>query len=179
MSVVLLDTSVASLLHPRKKSDALRAKYEPHMRDQTLALSFQTVAELWDWAEKNNWGAKAREGLDAFIRRFLVIPYDYDLAKTWAAVMAGSRAAGRRLEAGDCWIIATAVHRDIPLLSHDRDMIGRPIKGLNVVSYLDSETPKADGSSSAPPGQREASHEPDSSQQRGEADSGRSVRPDP
>lgn len=139
MSVVLLDTSVASLLHPKKKSDALRAKYEPHMRDQTLALSFQTVAELWDWAQKNNWGAKAREGLDAFIRRFLVIPYDYDLAKTWAVVMSASRAAGRRLEAGDCWIIATAVHRDIPLLAHDRHMVGRSIKGLNVVNYLNAQ----------------------------------------
>jgi hypothetical protein len=31
MSVVLLDTSVASLLHPKKKNDVLRAKYEPHL----------------------------------------------------------------------------------------------------------------------------------------------------
>ncbi len=139
MSVVLLDTTVASLLHPKKKNDALRAKYEPHMRGQTLALSFQTIAELWDWPEKNNWGEKAREGLDAFIRRFLVIPYDYDLAKTWARVMSAARSAGRRLEAGDCWILATAVHRQIPLLAHDRDMVGRSIKGLNVVSYLDAE----------------------------------------
>ena len=138
MSVVLLDTSVASLLHPKKKGHELRAKYEPHMRGQTLALSFQTVAELWDWAENNKWGDTARKGLDAFIRRFLVIPYDYDLAKTWAQVMSAARADGRRLEAGDCWIIATAVYRAIPLLVHDRDMVGRSIKGLDVVSYLDS-----------------------------------------
>lgn len=51
MSVVLLDTNVASLLHPKKRSATLRRKYEPHMRGQTLALSFQSVAELWDWAE--------------------------------------------------------------------------------------------------------------------------------
>lgn len=139
MSVVLLDTSVASLLHPKKKSDSLRARYEPHMREQTLALSFQTVAELWDWAEKNKWGTDARQRLDAFVRRFLVIPYDYSLAKTWAFVMSKSRTAGRRLEAGDCWIIATAVHREIPLLTHDRDMVGRSIKGLEVISYLNRE----------------------------------------
>jgi hypothetical protein len=60
VSVVLLDTSVASLLHPKKRADALRAKYEPHMRGQTLSLSFQSVAELWDWAEANHWGNKAR-----------------------------------------------------------------------------------------------------------------------
>jgi len=141
MSVVLLDTSVASLLHPKKKADPLRAKYEPHMRGQTLALSFQTVAELWDWAEQNNWVAKSREGLDAFIRRFLVVPYDYELAKVWARVMSAARAPGRRLEAGDCWIVATAVHRKIPLLSHDRDMVGLSVDDLTVVSYVDSEEP--------------------------------------
>ncbi len=54
MSVVLLDTSVVSLLHPKKKNDPLRAHYKPHMQGQTLALSFQTVAELWLWAEKNH-----------------------------------------------------------------------------------------------------------------------------
>ena len=139
MTVVLLDTSVASFLHPKKKDDALRAGYEPHMRGQTLALSFQTVAELWDWPEKNRWGERARHGLDAFIRRFLVIPYDYDLAKTWARVMSAARTAGRRLEAGDCWIVATAVHRDIPLLTHDRHMVGLPVEGLNVVSYVRPE----------------------------------------
>lgn len=47
MSVVLLDTTVASLLHPKKKGTELREKYEKHMRGQTLALCFQSVAELW------------------------------------------------------------------------------------------------------------------------------------
>jgi len=136
MSVVLLDTSVASLLHPKKKSDAVRAQYEPHVRGQTLALSFQSVAELWDWAEANRWGEAARRGLDAFIRRFLVIPYDFELAQVWARVMAASRRGGRRLESGDCWIVATAVHRKIPLLTHDRDMVGHSIPDLRTVSYL-------------------------------------------
>ena len=136
MNVVLLDTSVASLLHPKKTDDALREKYKPHMQGQTLALSFQTVAELWDWAEKNKWGEKARQGLDPFIRRFLVIPYDFELAKVWARVMSASRREGRRFEAGDCWIAATAVHRDIPLLAHDGDFLKRSISGLEVISYL-------------------------------------------
>lgn len=67
------------------------------MRGQTLALSFQSVAELWDWAEANRWGAKARQGLDPFIRRFLVIPFDIELAKAWARVMEAARQEGRRL----------------------------------------------------------------------------------
>ena len=137
MSIVLLDTSVVSLLHPNKKNDALRAKYEPHMREQTLALCFQTVAELWDWAEANKWGEKSRQGLEAFIRRFLVIPYDYELAKVWARVMEAARSQARRFESGDCWIAATAVYREIPLLAHDRDFVDRSILGLEIVSYVD------------------------------------------
>lgn len=139
MSTVLLDTTIASLLHPKKKSDSRRALYEPHMRGQMLALSFQSVAELWKWAETNNWGEQQRRGLDAFIRRFLVIPYDFELAQVWARVMNAVSKGGRRLEAGDGWIVATSVHRSIPLLTHDRDMVGHSIPGLNVITHVDDE----------------------------------------
>jgi predicted nucleic acid-binding protein len=44
--------------------------------------------------------------------------------------------AGRRLEADDAWIAATAIHRRLPLLTHDRDLIDLPINGLTVVSFL-------------------------------------------
>jgi len=47
-------------------------------------MSFQSVAELWSWAEENNWGTTLRAGLEIFLRKFLVIPYDPELAKTWA-----------------------------------------------------------------------------------------------
>ena len=136
MSTVLLDTTVASLLHPKKKQDALRAQYEPHMQGQILALSFQTVAELWSWAEENNWGARHREGLERFIQRFLVIPYELELAKTWAQLSTHRKRIGRRLEAGDAWIAATAVRFRIPLLTHDRDHVGLKYPDLHVISYV-------------------------------------------
>jgi tRNA(fMet)-specific endonuclease VapC len=136
MDIVILDTTVASLLHPKKKNSDLRAKYEPHMRGKVLALSFQSVAELWAWAEENRWGDAQRQGLDSFLRRFLVIPYDYELARVWAKVAILARSQGRRLEAGDTWIAATAVHRNIPLLTHDGDYVDLKIEGLKVVSYV-------------------------------------------
>ena len=136
MNIVLLDTTVASLLHPKKKGSSLRSLYEPHMKGNTLALSFQSVAELWSWAEERGWGEKQREGLDAFLRRFLVIPYDFELAKMWARINAHCKKIGRRLEAGDAWIVATAIHRKIPLLTHDGDHLGLNIPDLQVVSYL-------------------------------------------
>jgi predicted nucleic acid-binding protein len=136
--VVLLDTTVLTFLHPRKRDSSERKLYEPHMKGKTLALSFQTIAEQWDWAENNNWGEASRKELDAFLKKFLVIPYDYELAKVWAQVMAQSRKEGRRFEAGDCWIAATAVHRGISLLAHDTHFTHRSIKGLQVISYAEA-----------------------------------------
>jgi hypothetical protein len=46
MAVFLLDTSVASLFMPRGPRGAIWALYEPYLIGNTLALSFQSVAEI-------------------------------------------------------------------------------------------------------------------------------------
>lgn len=135
MSTVLLDTTVASLLHPKKNDDALRTKYENDMEGQILAVSFQSIAELWSWAEENNWGTTLRTGLEIFLQKFLVIPYDSELAKTWARLSTHCKRIGRRLEAGDAWIAASAVHYKLTLLTHDFDHVDLNFPGLNVVYY--------------------------------------------
>jgi tRNA(fMet)-specific endonuclease VapC len=106
------------------------------MQGQTLALCFQSVAELWLWPESRKWSKSNREGLDRFIRKFLIIPYHYELAQVWAKVMYASKTQGMKFEAGDCWIAATAVHYDIPLLVHDKDFSRPSIPGLNVITYF-------------------------------------------
>jgi len=145
MDAVLLDTTVVSLLHPKKKSTPLRAKYAEHMSGKVLALSFQSVAELWSWAEEGGWGERQKAGMEDFLRKFLVIPYDSYLAKVWAKVNAQCKKKGRRLEAGDAWIIATAVHRGIPLLTHDLDHVGLKLEGLNTISYAAENQVKSPG----------------------------------
>jgi tRNA(fMet)-specific endonuclease VapC len=137
MDTILLDTTVASLLHPRKRGHLLRIKYETHMAGKMLALSFQSIAELWSWAEERGWGEKQKAALENLLQKFLVIPYDFELAKVWARVNAQCKRKGRRLEAGDAWIVATAVHRQIPLLTHDLDHVGLEVEGLTVISYAE------------------------------------------
>ncbi|HEX9835596.1 MAG TPA: PIN domain-containing protein [Alphaproteobacteria bacterium] len=136
MAVVLLDTSVASMFLPERRVRAERSLYEPHLSGNTLALCFQSAAELWKLAEKNGWSQRRCDALDAFIRRFLVIPYDYGLTRVWARVTASEERAGRPFETADAWIAATAVHRELPLYAHDSDFLGRSIAGLNVVSFM-------------------------------------------
>jgi predicted nucleic acid-binding protein len=135
MDAVLLDTTVASLLHPKKKGSTLRLHYEPHLQGKTLVLSFQSVAELLAWGVENRWGQRQRRKLESFMRKFLVVPYDFELAKIWAEVSTHCKRQGRRLEAGDAWIVATAVHRSLPLVTHDAEYLGLGISDLRVISY--------------------------------------------
>jgi len=74
MGVLLLDTSVASFLLPHREPRPEFTLYEPQLSGNTLALSFQSVGELWKLAEKNTWSKLRRHALDAFIRRFLIMP---------------------------------------------------------------------------------------------------------
>jgi len=55
MAVVLLDTSVASLCVPHGPRGAVWALYEPYLIGNTLALSFQSVAEIWKLAVGRRW----------------------------------------------------------------------------------------------------------------------------
>lgn len=135
MSTLLLDTTVASLLHQRRANAPARARYEAHIPGNTLSLSFQSVAELWLWAEQNRWGTRARVELEIYIGTFLIIPHDEGLSRTWAQVMAACRRQGRRLEAADAWIAATAVRYDVRLLTHDQDFATLSLPGLNIISY--------------------------------------------
>ena len=85
------------------------------MKNRILALSFQSVAELWHWAETRGWGEQARNDLDVFLRRFLIIPWDHELARIWARVMQKSSQIGRRL----------------------KDFLDLSIPGLDVISYAE------------------------------------------
>ena len=66
---------------------------------------------------------------------FAVISYDTPLARMWAQVMAKARSVGRRLEAGDAWIAATAVLYGLPLITHDADFRDLPVRDLNVICH--------------------------------------------
>ncbi|HLL90223.1 MAG TPA: PIN domain-containing protein [Tepidisphaeraceae bacterium] len=136
MDPVLLDTSVASLLHPKRASSPELALYRPDLDGRAFAASFQTIAELLLWADKNRWGPAARAQLELLIARCTIIWVDARLLRTWSLVMRECTLAGRRLEPDDAWIVATAVRHGLPLVTHDRDQTDLPIDGLSVITHL-------------------------------------------
>jgi predicted nucleic acid-binding protein len=80
-------------------------------------LTFVTVAELWKWAEVRSWGVAARDRLDAWIGGRPVIPYDEEIARSWARLAASARRRGRPRPQNDTWVAACCVRHGLPLIT--------------------------------------------------------------
>ena len=119
MTPYVLDTPVASFLIDKRPELTAYEYYLDHAG--SLYISFQTVAELKFGALKRNWSEQRQQKLTRFLSGVHVVGYTEALAEKWAVVMLEARQAGRRLEAGDAWVAATALLLDIPLLTHDGD----------------------------------------------------------
>ncbi len=116
MKYLVLDTDVCSFFFKR---DSRAEQYRPHLVGHTPCLSFQTVAELYQWAEINNWGQKRRAKLDQWLPTFVILPYDNETALAWAKIRAERRKQGRPISATDAWIAASALRYNCPLITHN------------------------------------------------------------
>ncbi len=129
-----MDTSVASMMFRRRTSstpyEMLLVNYEP-------CVSFQTIAEMRHGALLAQWGARTREELESFLNGFSLIGYSDELATAWAEVMVDAQRAGRRLEAADAWIAATARLLNAPLLTHDKDFSPEAVPSITVHRFAE------------------------------------------
>jgi predicted nucleic acid-binding protein len=125
---LLLDTNIVSYL---MRSDPLARVYRPHLANHSLAISFMTLAELYEGALRGNWGAGKRRYVEEIHGVFVVISPDRNLCARWGEV----RWMRRRqpISAEDAWIAATAVEYGCPLVTHNaRDFQGIP--GLTIIT---------------------------------------------
>ncbi len=128
MKTLLLDTNIVSYI---MRSHSLGRLYRPLLADSALAISFMTVAELYEGAFRGNWGAVRRRALDHIHHSFIVIPSSPDLCARWGEV----RWMRRRqpIAPDDAWIAATAIEYDCPLVTHNvRDF--HSIPSLRVIT---------------------------------------------
>ena len=116
MTPAVVDTDVVSFLF---KSDARAQQYLPFLHDRQLLISFMTEAELEQWVLLAKWGPERIGRFRVFMNRFASVPSSRDLILKWASVMVAARASGRRIEAADAWIAATALLYDAPLATHN------------------------------------------------------------
>ncbi len=130
MSTVIVDTDVASFLF---KGDTRAQAYRQHLQGKTLALSFMTVAELYQWAYSRDWGERKLARLEEQLHAYVVVPYDGELCRQWAMVCVERQRQGRSISVQDAWIAATALRHGCSLVSHNsKDYAG--ITGLMVIS---------------------------------------------
>lgn len=116
MSLLLIDTDIASFIF--KGSDYV-IPYLPLLSDQELALSFMTIAEMFQWAILRQWGDRRLSQLEQYLSNYLVIPVDQPLCREWAQVRIERQRIGRPISPQDAWIAATALRHDLPLITHN------------------------------------------------------------
>lgn len=80
MNNQLLDTNIVSYL---MRGDPLARLYRPHLANHSLAISFMTLAELYEGAFRGNWGAEKRRYIDELHSFFVVIASDRKLCSRW------------------------------------------------------------------------------------------------
>jgi tRNA(fMet)-specific endonuclease VapC len=128
VSTLLLDTNIVSY---QLRGHTLADAYRPLLAGNVLAISFITVGELLEGAQRANWGARRLAVLESTISAYLVLPYTVDICRSWADVRVARR--NQPIASDDGWIAATAIAHNVPLVTHNAaDFVGIP--RLNVIT---------------------------------------------
>ncbi len=128
MSALLLDTDVFSYLF---KNHTLAGVYRPLLKGHILAISFMTVAELFQGAFRAAWSDERLKRLEAQIGSYLVIPSSHELCRKWGEVRSIRR--HQPISPGDAWIAATALEYDCSLVTHNSAGF-HGIPGLRIIT---------------------------------------------
>ena len=87
-----------------------------------------------------NWGEVHRTRLERFFTNILIQNSSEDLVNCWVRIMKEARQTGKRLEAADAWIAATALLLKAPLLTHDKDFSAESCPSIVVINYAATST---------------------------------------
>ena len=129
---MLLDTNVVSYLF---KGNTRAEAYAPLLEGHRLAISFMTVAELFEWAGVRKWGRNQLTRLEQTLATYLVISVDIELCRIWGTLRAQQQAVGQLIAPQDAWIAATALRHTLPLVTHNpRDF--QAIKSIDLLSII-------------------------------------------
>jgi predicted nucleic acid-binding protein len=113
----LLDTSfiVDSVLRTRTP---FRRAY-PHLSNHLLALSVVSLAELYEGPFHGSNPAAATKALHAQLTHLAIVPLDEPICMQFGELRAQLRRQGKRVADLDLLIAATALERDLTLITKD------------------------------------------------------------
>ena len=130
LAKVIVETNIISYI---MKGHKLAKLYAPYLTGKLVAITFITVAEMYYGAEKSQWGEQRRKKLESILRNFVVIPYDFEIAKCYARIVAARERKGKPISFADAWIAACAVRHAVPLVTHNVRHF-EEIDGLEVIT---------------------------------------------
>jgi len=113
------------------REDERIVRMRPGLAAHVLAVSVVTVAELKRGALLRRWSERRVNEMEDFLRRYVVIAIDSDVAEEWARTRVRCDQLGRRKADNDLWIAATAKRYEMALATLDRDQ--QDIPGLRVI----------------------------------------------
>jgi predicted nucleic acid-binding protein len=111
VSLVVLDTDVASAILRARVTDRLRAR----LAGKTLCITFVTLAELTKWTVLRSWGPRKLADLAEWRRDVVLLPTDEAVATTWGQLQARAQLRGRPRPVNDTWIAACCLVDRLPL----------------------------------------------------------------
>jgi tRNA(fMet)-specific endonuclease VapC len=127
---VVVDTDVISFIFKR---DTRSAYYLPLLTGKIAVISFMTLAELRQWAERRNWGPARRARLEQFVTGFAILHSTDQLCSEWTRITSSSYRSGYSIGVADAWIAATASMLSLPLVTNNgSDYAGVP--SLEIIS---------------------------------------------
>jgi len=124
----LVDTDVTSFV---LKGHVLASRYRRHLQGHHLAVSFMSVAELYEWGFRSRWGKGRFAQLEALLTGLDIIPSSSDVERCWGAVRFERR--HEPIGVADAWIAATALVHGHELVTHNAADF-RGIRGLRIIT---------------------------------------------
>ncbi|WP_435121048.1 type II toxin-antitoxin system VapC family toxin [Micromonospora tulbaghiae] len=111
MSIIVLDTDVASAILRGRVDERLRAR----LTGSTLAITFVTLGELTKWTVVRSWGPRKLADLARWRRNLVLLPFDEAVAVRWGRIQAAAQFRGRPRPVNDSWIAACCLVHRLPL----------------------------------------------------------------
>jgi toxin FitB len=111
VSIIVLDTDVASTILSERLADPLRSRLAGH----SLCITFVTLGELTQWRVIRDWGPRRMANFEAWRHRVGLLPYDDAVAIKWGEIQGNALLRGRPRPVNDSWIAACCLAHDLPL----------------------------------------------------------------
>lgn len=133
---VVIDTMVASALLRRERRPGEATPYDSLVRGRRLVVSFATVAELRFGALNAGWGGLRMRALSRSLSALTVVEPAGDVVQRWAELRVEcsrlGHPLGQKVHDSDRWIAATALARDLELVSDDK--VFEAVRGLRLLT---------------------------------------------